>query len=130
MGKGMKKPVPEYRGKRGPYTSAVLARLLDAEGFSDHVANQVEGYWRRSSAQKDLAHIEYLKRGIAALAQKLTDDEKMIMGKFVSLHMRMGFDTGLRMGLAVRLIREPDTARQHFDPAADHKLDEFTDPAP
>src|SRR5882672_10840300 len=103
---------PKCRGKDGPFTSAVLARLLDSEGFSDHVANQVEGYWRRSNAQKDLAHIEYLKRGIAALAQKLTDDEKMIMGKFVSLHMRMGFDTGLRMGLAVRLVREPDSVRQ------------------
>lgn len=94
-------------GKDGPRSSAVLARLLDAEGFSDHSANQVEGWWRRAqSIGKNFAEIDRLKRHLSELSKKLTEEERKVVGRFIGLHMRMGFDTGLRMGPAVRFVRD------------------------
>ena len=101
-------------GKAGPRSSAVLARLLDAEGFSDHTANQLEGWWLRASVSKDFDEVDRLKRGISEIAKKLTEPERKVLGHFVGLHMRMGFDTGLRMGLAVRLVRDaPEHEPEH-----------------
>lgn len=127
MSKGVPSPRNALRGKAGPATSAVLARMLDSEGFSDHVANQVQGYWQRANTEKDVVEVERLRRGISHLTAAMSEADRKLLGQFIGLHMKMGFDAGLRMGLAVRLVREPDTARQHFDPASDHKLATFSD---
>jgi hypothetical protein len=81
-------------------SSVVIAKHLHSEGFSDHVANMVEKYWMRN-----ICHGRHKKRyrkyekEIAAMCSKLTDAEKMILGKFIAWHKRMSFDTGLNIGL-------------------------------
>jgi hypothetical protein len=82
-------------------SSVVIAKMLDSEGFSDHVANQVERYWMRNICNPR-ARKKYRKldADIAAMCSKLTDGEKYILGKFIALHKRMSFDTGLRIGLS------------------------------
>jgi len=80
-------------------SAVVIAKLLDTEGFSDHVANQVEKYWLHivnSSARKKHRRLE---RNIGEMCKKLDDGEKLILGKFISMHKAMSFQTGLRIGL-------------------------------
>jgi hypothetical protein len=101
-----------HLGKQGPRSSTVLAQMLDAEGWTDHAANQIEGWWRRARIEKDFPEIDRLKVGISRIAEGLSEEDRKILGRFVGLHMRMGLDTGLRMGLAVRMVRDEPAARE------------------
>ena len=81
-------------------SSVVIAKLLDSEGFSDHVQNIVERYWMKNicthGARKSVRKLDL---EVGAMCKKLTDAEKLILGKFISLHKRMSFDSGLNIGL-------------------------------
>lgn len=89
----------QYTGNR-LRSSVVIAQLLDSEGFSDHVANIVEKYWLKNICKGSMRkrHRKF-EQDITAMCRKLTDGERMILGKFISMHKRMSFDTGLRIGL-------------------------------
>lgn len=119
--KGVPSPRNFLKGKNGPATSAVLARMLDAEGFSDHVANQVQGYWQRANTDKDMAEVERLRLGISHLTREMSEADRKLLGQFIGLHLKMGFDSGLRMGLAVRFVREPDTTRDFVPKKPPHE---------
>lgn len=100
-------------------SSVVIAKLLASEGFSDHVQNLVEKYWLRSicwpGRRKSYRRLD---RSLAELAAKLTEAEKMILGKFISLHKTMSFDTGMRIGLmafATKRDREWELHKQQSE---------------
>lgn len=82
-------------------SAVVIARLLACEGFTDHVANQVERYWRRSSGLTDRQERQIVKLdvAIAEIANKLDVKERLALGRFIGLHKKMSFDTGLRIGM-------------------------------
>src|SRR5580698_7123 len=83
-------------------SSVVIARLLDSEGFTDYVANQVERYWRRNVAvlASDRRRMSSLDKSISDLCREMPAVDKKTLGNFVGLHKKMSFDVGLRIGLA------------------------------
>ena len=84
------------------YRSTVaIARLLNSEGFSDHVANCVEKFWLRSVHRKPRKYRNLDKSFGEHVASKLDDGQKLILGKFIAEHKAMSFQTGLRIGLTV-----------------------------
>lgn len=97
-------------------SSVFIARLLDSEGFSDFVANQVERYWKRSICdRRHLRKYGKLDKDITEMCKKLTEGEKTILGKFIALHKKMSFDTGLRIGLTAYAVKND----KPVDPMAD-----------
>ena len=80
-------------------SSVVIAKVLDSEGFNEHVQNQVEKYWLHISGPAARKKHRRLDRDIAEMCKKLTDGEKLVLGKFISMHKAMSFQTGLRIGL-------------------------------
>lgn len=86
--------MPQHR------TASTIAQLLGVEGYSDHVHNQVEKYWRKVvlhlGARK---RVRNLDREFSEIMAELSDADKLIVGKFISLRCQMNFDTGLRIGL-------------------------------
>ncbi len=83
-------------------SAVVIARLLGTEGFTDHVAAQVKRYWMHRSGLTDRQRrsIERLKKEFGVIMNdKLGEGERLIVGKYFGLLMRMQFDTGLKIGL-------------------------------
>jgi hypothetical protein len=89
-------------------SSIVIAKLLGSEGFTDHVGNAVEKYWKqtimRRQASRKIARIE--KEFSALITEKLDMKERMLLGRFIALHKRMSFDTGLRIGLVAHAVKQ------------------------
>lgn len=92
-----------------PLNSAiVIARLLDTEGFTDHTANQIERYWRRNAGltERQQQKLQRLESAMGELASRLSTGDRMVLGKFIGLHKKMSFDTGLRIGLTCMAVTE------------------------
>jgi hypothetical protein len=88
-------------GKRTIKSTVVLAKFLSSEGFSDHLANEIERYYKANAGltKRQRRQIESLERSIAKLANSMEPGDRLVMGRFIGLHKKMSFDTGLRMGL-------------------------------
>lgn len=88
-------------------SSVVIAKLLGSEGFTDHVGNAIERYWKktvmRRQASRKFARIE--KEFSALITEKMDMKERMLLGRFIALHKRMSFDTGLRIGLTAYALK-------------------------
>lgn len=82
-------------------SAVVIAKLLGTEGFSDFVANQVESYWKGRSGltERQQRSIARLDKEISRICESLSEGDKMLFGKFIGLHKKMSFDTGLKIGL-------------------------------
>lgn len=81
-------------------SSVVIAKLLASEGFNDRVQNMVEKYWLQKVCNPaGRKKHRRLDRDVAEMCKKLTDGEKLVLGKFISMHKAMSFQTGLRIGL-------------------------------
>ena len=82
-------------------SSVVIAKLLCSEGFTDHLGNEIEKYWKtsvmRGQARRKIAKLE--KEFSEMIQAKMDMKEKLLLGRFIALHKRMSFDTGLRIGL-------------------------------
>lgn len=83
-------------------SAVIIARCLGTEGYSDFVHNQIEKYWKSTvmdvRREKALASTE---RKFSKLVEELdlSDAEKKVLGRFISLRSQMSFDAGLRIGL-------------------------------
>jgi hypothetical protein len=88
-----------------PRSSVVIARLLASEGYTDYLANQIERYWMKTSGLSDrqTKKIQRLNKELSRIAKELSEGDKMVLGRFIGLHKKMAFDTGLRMGLIAYL---------------------------
>lgn len=92
------------RKNKNVLNSAIsIAKLLNTEGFTDFVANECERYYRRNSVltdrqKKSLAQVE---RAFGEMAARLTDTDRIVLGKFIGFQKKLSFDTGLRIGLQV-----------------------------
>ncbi|MGH9968461.1 MAG: hypothetical protein ACREBG_11620, partial [Pyrinomonadaceae bacterium] len=101
--------------RRAPNSACVIARLLNVEGFTDFVANGVEQYWRKKSGltERQKRQIERLDKEVARIMASAAEGDRQIIGRFIGLHKKMSFDTGLRIGLMTlifRLSEEMDAA--------------------
>lgn len=89
-------------GNRKPLRSAiVIAQLLGTEGFTDFVANMVEKYWKHRSGLTDRQReqIADLEHEMGRIMAPLSPGDRLVIGKFIGLHKKMSFDTGLKIGL-------------------------------
>jgi len=82
-------------------SAVVIARLLGTEGFTDHVAAQVKRYWMHRSGltERQRKSIERLKKEFGEIMHGLNEGQRLIVGKYVGLLMRMQFDTSLKIGI-------------------------------
>lgn len=96
-------------GNRKPrvQSAVVIARLLGTEGFTDHVAAQVKRYWLHRSGLTDRQRksIERLKKEFGEIMHGMTEGQRLIIGKYIGLLMRMQFDTGLKIGIQALLTQ-------------------------
>lgn len=82
-------------------SAVVIARLLATEGFTDHTANVVEKYWKKKSGltarqEKQLAQLE---KKFSKFMANVSIEDRLVIGRFIGLHKKMSFDTGLKIGL-------------------------------
>ena len=91
-----------------PKSLVVIARLLDCEGFSDYTANQIKRYW--NSELEDPRRKSRNHRTEQAFSEhvssKLSESQKIVLGKWVALLNKRAFDSGLRLGLMTHLNGE------------------------
>ena len=97
-------------GSMPPCRSAVvIARALCAEGFSPTLANMVRKYWMRRLLHGDrIYRVMRTVRAFKDFALRLTDTDKIVMGKFIGLRMKQAFDAGLRVGLGCSIVTPGD----------------------
>jgi len=82
----------------------VVAKLLDSEGYTDHLAGVVRKYAFNIATQGQRKRLQKIKKMFSELVKsKLDDKDRMILGKFMSIRLKMSFDVGIRMGLAAYL---------------------------
>jgi hypothetical protein len=86
---------------RGNSSAIIVARLLATEGFTDHTANEVERYWKRRSGLSPRQHrqIAKLEAELSEMTKEMSAAERLVLGRFIGLRMKMAFDTGLKIGL-------------------------------
>lgn len=97
-----------YR-KRHPMNSAVfIGKLLDTEGFSDYTANRVEQWWIRNRVKTNGQHqrLKKLEESFSEMCQKMTQAEKYLLGKFIGLKVKQGFEAGIAIGLTVSAVKQ------------------------
>lgn len=89
--------------RRSIRSAAVIAKLLACEGFTDHLAGEIKRYWYAACCRatpQSRRRILKAKRAFTELVKaKLTDTDRLILGKWMSVFARMQFETGLRLGL-------------------------------
>ena len=94
--------MPDTGNRKSRVNSAVvIARLLGTEGFTEHVANEVKRYWlhRSGLTERQQKSIERLKKEFGEIMHGMTEGQRLIVGKYIGLLIRMQFDTGLKIGI-------------------------------
>lgn len=93
------------RKKKPINTSATLAKILKAEGWTDHLANEIERYVHGSvTTERQNRQAERIEEAFGRdVVPKLSQGDRMVVGRFVSLKMSAGFEAGLRTGLGARI---------------------------
>lgn len=93
--------------KRNPRSAVVVAKLLDTEGFTDYTANQAERWWKenRVKTQRQVRQVASVERAIAAWAQELPTEKRLLLGKFVGMKCKQGFECGLAIGLTCMAVQ-------------------------
>ena len=96
------------RNQKRPQINSVvaIARLLDGDGFTEHVANQVRRYWNHCVAPTDRQRERWAKKEKTfkeTVSPHLTDAQKTALGEFITLQEKRSFDAGLRIGLTTRM---------------------------
>lgn len=83
-------------------SAVVVARALSAEGYNDFVHNQVKLYWKHAIMDRHRSRqVQRNEKAFSKLVEELdlTDNEKKVLGRFISLRSQMNFDVGLRIGM-------------------------------
>lgn len=89
---------PQSRRKR---SAVIIARLLSTEGFTDYTANLVESYWKKKSGltARQERQIAQLEKKFSKFMEDVSIEDRLVIGRFIGLHKKMSFDTGLKIGL-------------------------------
>jgi hypothetical protein len=95
-------------------SAIVIAELLSTEGFNEHTSSMITKYALHQATQGQRHRFRKFKRMFSAMVkEKLTDADRLILGKFMAVKFKMHMDTGLRMGLTAYL-RMSDEDREKF----------------
>lgn len=92
---------------RSVSSAVVIARHLGAEGFTPYVANRVESYWKNRSGlnTRQRKQIKKLEADISVMCKDMTAAQRLALGRFIGLHKKMAFDTGLTIGIQAFVSR-------------------------
>jgi hypothetical protein len=107
-------------------SAIVVARLLSTEGFTDHLSGEIVKYALKQATQGQRQRFRRNKKMFSAMVkEKLTDADKLIMGKYFGCRLKMALDAGLRMGLTA-FLNLPDEEREAFRLAIfdNHKIED------
>lgn len=87
--------------RKGKNSAVVIARLLGTEGFTDHLANEIERYWKTKSGltNRQLKQLQQLDEKLSEVMKGLSVADRLVVGRFIGLHKKMSFETGLKIGL-------------------------------
>lgn len=93
-------------------SSVVIARLLCSQGYTNWVGKKILEYARNKIlSQRDIRKFDRLRTELRVLAQGMNEGERAVLGKFIAYEKRIGFETGLRVGIASSLaVNEPREA--------------------
>lgn len=103
-------------------SSIIVARLLDSEGFTEHTATAIDRFARSQMTQHQQQRFERLKKAMSELCQNLSVGDKLAIGRFITIHKEMAFQTGVRIGLTAMATKESvqkEYAIEPFWPFAD-----------
>lgn len=94
----------------------VVAKALDAEGFTSNVAKMVRKYWMRNivEGRRMWKVAKTVKAFREQVSPKLTQGDRFVLGKFIGLREKMAFDTGLRIGMQAFITDNSGAAQQMF----------------
>lgn len=86
-------------------SGTVIARLLGMEGFTEHVGNLVKSYAKFISNDRIKRRFEVSQNAFKQFMKdpKITDSDRIIVGKFISHMEKSGFEAGLRIGLITKV---------------------------
>ncbi len=88
--------------KNDPRSSVVIAELLGSEGYTEFTHNQVKKYWHNRVMNDREGRIARTERAFhETVAPHLTDAQRLVLGKYISVIARMNLDTGLRIGMNI-----------------------------
>lgn len=78
-----------------------VAQLLGAEGFTPHVASEIKRYWMRRSGLtgRQQRHIKARREAVSEIMSRLSESDRLVVGKYIGLLQKMAFDSGLKIGL-------------------------------
>ncbi len=107
--------------KRKYKSGAVIAKLLSTEGFTEHLANRMDVYWRHAAGLTKRQRMQFaeLEREFGEIMSEMPIGDRMVVGKFLTYQKKVGFDTGLKIGLgafAARNGQEVDSGLPTPDP--------------
>lgn len=87
-----------------PNSAVVIARMLNTEGFTDHVAGLVRSYSLKHATPGQLRRFKRTKQLFSEMVKaKLDERDKLVLGRMLSYMARTNFDTGLRIGMTAFL---------------------------
>ena len=95
--------------KSKPLRSAVvIGKLLSTEGFTDHVACMIEKYWKKSSGltERQRRQMKRLETELSRICGDMPPGDRLVLGRFIGLHKKMSFDTGLKIGIQAFATRQ------------------------
>ena len=100
--------LPRKSANKPINSACVIAELLAAQGFTDYLANRIENYWKRNAGltERQLERFKRLDAELSRIMKGLSEGDRGIVGKFISLHKRMSFDTGLRIGIQAFAVKQ------------------------
>lgn len=87
-------------------SAIVVAKILSTEGFSEHVADQVDRFARRQMGSREKIRHDKTEKAMATICANLDEVAKIVIGKFITLHKKMAFETGVRVGLTAMAVKE------------------------
>ena len=87
-------------------SAIIVAKLLDTEGFTEHTANVVDRFARRQMGKREQERHDKTERAMGNVCENLDDATKLVIGAFVTLHKKMSFETGVRIGLTAMATKD------------------------
>lgn len=95
----------------------VIAKALDAEGFTSNVAKMVRKYWMRNVVEgRKMWKVNKTIRAFREqVAPKLTQGDRFVLGKFIGLREKMAFESGLRIGMQAFITENTGPAQLMFE---------------
>ena len=81
-----------------------IARMLNAEGFTPHIASCVRRYARREMTVYQRRRYGKAKAMFSAMVkEKLDDRDRLVLGRYISHIAGANLNVGIRIGLGARI---------------------------